>query len=108
MKLTMQIPLAASLLMSLGLAACGKSEPPAGATAPPTAPAEDALKVSNPKDYTSEVEEAALGTLPEGVGLAVGTKAPDFEALDVDGKPASLDTLVANGDVLLVFYRGGW
>jgi peroxiredoxin len=38
----------------------------------------------------------------------VGTRGPDVQALDLDGKVVRLADLVAKGPLLLVFYRGGW
>lgn len=65
------------------------------------------LKNANPKAY-KHTEEQALGTLPEGVGIAVGQKAPDFELPDGKDGKLSLKSLLAKSEVLLVFYRGGW
>jgi peroxiredoxin len=56
----------------------------------------------------SETPKAQLGTLPEGLGVAVGQKAPEAMVEDSSGKPAKLSELIARGPVLLVFYRGGW
>jgi hypothetical protein len=50
----------------------------------------------------------ALGTLPDGVGIAVGSTAPDFTLVAHSKGEQSLDALLARGEVLLVFYRGGW
>jgi hypothetical protein len=74
----------------------------ASATASP-----DGLRAAKPKAYEPP-EESKIGTLPPGIGLAVGTTAPDFELPDADGKPVSLSAITADGTVLLVFYRGGW
>ena len=40
--------------------------------------------------------------------LKVGDKAPDFELPDATGKLVKLSTLLANGSVVLNFYRGEW
>lgn len=53
-------------------------------------------------------ETEALGTLPEGVGLAVGSPIPEVSARDLDGQPVRLRALTDAGPVLLIFYRGGW
>ena len=50
----------------------------------------------------------ALGTLPEGVGLAVGSKVPPAVVVDSAGAAFDLGARVATGDTLVVFYRGGW
>jgi peroxiredoxin len=50
-----------------------------------------------------------VGTQPEGVGIAVGVRAPTgLQARDLLGAPAALDALFAQGPTLVVFYRGGW
>jgi len=42
-------------------------------------------------------------------GLPVGTKAPLFEAVDVEKQPVNLqDLLTENKGVLLDFFRGAW
>jgi peroxiredoxin len=39
---------------------------------------------------------------------ALGAVAPDFGALDTDGKPRQLAALCVDGPLVLVFYRGHW
>jgi len=41
-------------------------------------------------------------------GLREGTLAPDFTLPDVDGRPITLSALLAQGPVVLTFYRGAW
>jgi len=43
-----------------------------------------------------------------GKGLEVGAKAPDFTLADATGKKVTLSEKLANGPVILVFYRGEW
>jgi peroxiredoxin len=50
----------------------------------------------------------AVGTLPEGLGLAVGAKVPPVVVADDAGAPFDLGAQLATGDTLVVFYRGGW
>jgi peroxiredoxin len=50
-------------------------------------------------------EIAASGVAP---GLAVGEHAPDFTLLDALGESVTLSELLANGPVVLTFYRGEW
>jgi peroxiredoxin len=76
--------------------------PASQAVAPATAAAGPAIKV-----HSAPLPEL-LGTLPKGVGVAVGGKAPDVTLKDADGKPVRLGELYARGPVLVVFYRGGW
>ena len=46
--------------------------------------------------------------LPEGDGLAVGLKAPDFDLPDSDGERIALADYAGRQKVVLVFDRGGW
>ena len=46
--------------------------------------------------------------LPEGDGLAVGLKAPDFNLSDTDGKIKALADYAGKKKVVLMFYRGAW
>jgi peroxiredoxin len=41
-------------------------------------------------------------------GLQAGAFAPDFTLPNVDGRPITLSTLLAQGPVVLTFYRGDW
>lgn len=77
------------------------------ASAPTASSAPTDLKAAGAKPYAATSEQD-LGTLPEGVGVAVGAKAPDFELPSVDGGKLQLSTLIEDSWVLLVFYRGGW
>jgi hypothetical protein len=40
--------------------------------------------------------------------LGVGATAPDVSFRNLEGAPVSLASLLAEGPVALVFYRGGW
>jgi peroxiredoxin len=46
-------------------------------------------------------------TMPDP-GLKVGEKAPDFVLPNAFGKPVRLNDLLAQGPVVLTFYRGAW
>jgi peroxiredoxin len=46
------------------------------------------------------------GTLPKG--LKAGDKAPDFTGYDQTGKQVELKKILAQGPVILFFYRGKW
>ena len=46
--------------------------------------------------------------LPEGDGLAVGLKAPDFNLPNSDGKMIALADYAGKQKIVLVFDRGGW
>lgn len=80
-------------------AEAAKATPPAAKEKPA------AVKLPTPKPMKAATE---LGTLPKGVGLAVGTTAPDAAMKTETGTDTSIAKLVADGPRLLVFYRGGW
>lgn len=65
-----------------------------------------------PKAPFARIKAAApahqFGTLPKGIGRAVGSAVPDVSATDLNGETVSLTELAAKGPTLLVFYRGGW
>ena len=46
--------------------------------------------------------------MPADVGIGVGQRAPDVTVKDAEGRDVELNDLIADGPVLLVFYRGGW
>lgn len=50
----------------------------------------------------------AAGAQNSPKGLAVGDLAPDFTATDQNGQAVHLKSLLADGPVVLVFYRGEW
>ena len=110
------------LCFALSLAACDESEvsrqtgsatasasPAASATVASTKTAAKAdgsqLRLGKPKAYGHAQQ---LGTLPEGVGVAVGEKAPPFTLKGADGKKVELAALLNQQAVMLFFYRGGW
>ncbi len=100
-----------SFPLLLLLAACHQAPTPAAAPAPAEAEPAQAAPVEAPlprQKATTATDEAQLGTLPEGVGVAVGQAAPDATVSDAEGRPVALADLMAEGPTLLVFYRGGW
>ncbi len=64
----------------------------------PTAPTESA----DPADVPASAEQAVGGA------LGVGAMAPDFALPDIDGGTVRLYDLLAQGPVVLTFYRGAW
>ena len=54
---------------------------------------------------TSEIE---ADPLHDNVGLKLGDVAPDFELPDATGTRVRLDDLLAQGNVIVSFYRGEW
>jgi peroxiredoxin len=74
----------------------------------PAAPSPDRPAAPREKAFSPTSDEA-LGTLPEGIGLAVGASMPDAALHDIKGNPVSLSKLREGGkSLLIVFYRGGW
>lgn len=99
--MAIRLTLALSMLV---LAACSRPSPtqegvPSASASPPKSP--------RIKEYQATPNEK-VGTLPEGIGLPVGSKAPEAQAQDSDGKSVTLSSLLSKGPVLLTFYRGGW
>lgn len=86
----MRLPVALPVLL-LAIACHRPTEPPAVRIKP-----------------TNEAPSEKLGTLPPGIGLAVGQPAPDVTAKDLSGQPVRLGDLTSKAPTLVVFYRGGW
>ncbi|KIG19432.1 Peroxiredoxin [Enhygromyxa salina] len=96
-----------SLVVSTG---CSKPSPQAQAERDPQVSDEAPLDQAKPtmKMEPTPTADTSLGTLPEGVGVAVGQPAPDAKILDFEGKPMQLLDVVGSKPTLVVFYRGGW
>ena len=47
-------------------------------------------------------------SVEDALGLAVGVKAPDFQAMDADSITFKLAAALENGPVVMIFYRGEW
>ncbi|MEX0987532.1 MAG: peroxiredoxin-like family protein [Bacteroidales bacterium] len=47
-------------------------------------------------------------SVDEASGLPVGTKAPDFRAMDANGDEFHLVSALKKGPVVMIFYRGHW
>lgn len=80
-----------------------KSAMAMGSDKPATAPAAEPMEpdlADTPMDQ--------LGTAPAGLGLDVGTKAPDGLLTDITGKKLQLSALYGQGPTFVIFYRGGW
>lgn len=113
-------------LATLALAVAGCNEPetraPDEGTTKPAAAEADLPELPAPEDHdkepspaekpkvkeTTATEASALGTLSEGVGLAVGSELPDITVTNIDGESVELSSLHADGPALFLFYRGGW
>ncbi len=61
---------------------------------------------AKPRSKATEAPDE-IGTLPEGIGLKVGSEVPSGKAEDLEGETIALDEF-EEGPTLLVFYRGGW
>lgn len=59
------------------------------------------------KLFAGQIDQARKFRIPE-LGLRVGASAPNFSLPDATGATVELNRLMANGPVVLTFYRGGW
>ncbi|MCA9271680.1 MAG: AhpC/TSA family protein [Phycisphaerales bacterium] len=59
------------------------------------------------KTFTEAIDRLAESGILENV-KAKGDKAPEFELTDANGNTVSFKELLAEGPVVLTFYRGGW
>lgn len=57
--------------------------------------------------YEQGIEDVAKSGVMNSV-LAVGAKAPDFSLPDATGATKQLSTMLAQGPVVMVWYRGAW
>lgn len=102
-----------SAALVLRLLGCDEPAPevPAAPAATAPAPAAPVAPVAPTVPRTKQHEATPrdrVGTLPEGVGVAVGEAAPDARLTGLDGATVHLAELYAAGPALVVFYRGGW
>ncbi|GAB1259495.1 hypothetical protein NBRC116495_02020 [Aurantivibrio plasticivorans] len=56
----------------------------------------------------STSEDSTLGTLPNGIGVQLGTTIPSTVVHDHLGVATDITTLSADQVLMVVFYRGGW
>ena len=64
-----------------------------------------------PAEAIATMEKATAEYRAAGIGkgaLGVGDTLPDATLTDATGTPATLSSLLANGPLILNFYRGGW
>jgi len=98
---------------ALLLAGCG-GETPDSTTDP--APQDGAREAQEPadagRDDTSDSSSPdaaeASDSSDDGPGLAVGAEAPDVTLYTRSGEPVQLASLIEEGPIVLMFYRGGW
>jgi len=108
-----------SMIITLAALAAGLAA--TGATAQETAAAQtlkEQLEATNaefsasmPKQMMDTIngaigEVAAIGILDQVIKQ--GDRAPDFELPDAAGNPVKLSSLLAQGPVVLTWYRGNW
>lgn len=71
----------------------------------------DDIHTNGPKDITAAIrrETSALkSTFDPSTTIQPGQKLPEFSLPNAHNQPITSASLLANGPVLLVFYRGGW
>jgi len=83
------------LLLSLAIVGAVARAAPGAPPAPPTF-------------ALTDTPDGKLGTVPSGMGLKVGSKAPSLTLDSITGGQQSLAELYAQGPTFVVFYRGGW
>ena len=91
------MPRLSLLLPLLLLAACAdpaEAPPEAASGAPPAASVSD--------------RDTVTAAMAAGTALQVGDRAPDFELPDAAGGTVRLSERLADGPVVLTFYRGAW
>lgn len=84
-------------------------------TAPPTSLAQELAQVrarsrASPEQrqvFTRATEDLRASGI-QGEALGAGEMAPDFALPSADGRLISLESLIAGGPAVIVFYRGGW
>lgn len=73
--------------------------------------AESTRRAKRDPALTAKMDKATDDLATSGMvdsSLQVGQSAPDFELSNVKGEQVSLKNALANGPVVLSFYRGGW
>ncbi|MGA3354415.1 MAG: redoxin domain-containing protein, partial [Acidimicrobiales bacterium] len=70
----------------------------------------DEITANIPDVIASRIEAGVTEIESSGVapGLAIGDHAPNFTLPDALGQPVTLADLLAQGPVVVVFYRGEW
>jgi peroxiredoxin len=61
-----------------------------------------------PPMVLAQTADDKLGTAPPGLGLTVGSAAPNVTLDSISGGPVSLGSLYAKKPTYVIFYRGGW
>jgi len=95
-----------SIIVALLALGCSSASPGTEAS-PRSAPPETQAELPRTREHANP-PDAQLGTLPDGVGIAVGQPAPVVTVRDLEGEELLLSSLWRDRRVLLFFYRGGW
>jgi peroxiredoxin len=66
------------------------------------------LKIAAAEKATNTTTHDELGRNENDHGLKAGESVPAFESNTYDGESINLDNLLANGSIMVIFYRGGW
>ena len=89
-----------ALVLCAALVGCADPAPGSSGSGTETAP--DAPSAPAASAPAASADDAV------GTALGVGDRAPDFELPDIDGGTVRLYDLLADGPVVLAFYRGAW
>ena len=66
------------------------------------------LKIATEAKPTNTTAADELGSHENDLGLKAGENVPAFESNTYEGESVNLDNLLANGPIMVIFYRGGW
>ncbi len=115
MSSNVRIPiLLAALACAATFAGCAATEPeakPKGAVALELEATAAATREKLPPEALDVIESTNRQLEASGIAEAamqIGDRAPDFTLPDSQGQPVSLSALLADGPVVLTFYRGHW
>lgn len=112
------VPLIALISSSLLLTPVAQAETATDAPLPSYQQALDAFQAERAKTDGPTLDAADRAVMQQAAedlaaempdpGLAVGARAPDFSLPNAFGDPVQLSDLLAEGPVVLTFYRGAW
>ena len=89
----------------LMLVACSRTDPPESGEPVAVIPSAVEVDIPLPVEETPDEAAGSESAMEGKTGLAVGRKAPSFRIKDQTGTDRSLDDLLTEGKVALVFYR---
>lgn len=103
-----------ALACAAAIAGCAAAEPepePKGAVALELEATAAATREMLPPEALDVIDSTNRQLEASGIAEAamqIGDRAPDFTLPDSQGQPVSLNALLADGPVVLTFYRGHW